>query len=326
MISTQNFFKTVLHNSRGISFRIVLVALLGMGLPVLFAAPPAFAQEANEKTFASPGEAALALYSAAKADDGPSIAAIFGSNSQDIVHTGDTVADRNMAKLFVERYELMHRVVLEPDDTVTLYIGAENWPMPIPLVKNSSGAWYFDTTKGKTEILQRRVGTNENDAIEVLYGLVEAQREYASKTRDSDATKHYALFFLSDEGKHNGLYWKTAEDETPSPIGPLLVSAASEGYTGKKGESAPFHGYYYRILTKQGAAVKDGASDYMVNGKLARGFAFVAYPAEYRNSGVMTFIVNQSGKVYEKDLGAQTSALGAAMQEYNPDDTWDRVD
>jgi hypothetical protein len=326
MALRETFCKAVLHTSRATSCRIVLRAFLAAALLVLFGAPYVFAQQANEKTFASPGEAALALYNAAKADDGPAIAAIFGSNSQDIVHTGDTVADRNMAKLFVERYELMHRAVLEPDDTVTLYIGAENWPMPIPLVKNSSGAWYFDTTKGKTEILQRRVGTNENDAIEVLYGLVEAQRDYASETRDGDATKHYALFFLSDEGKHNGLYWKTAEDETPSPSGPLLVSATGEGYTAKKGESAPFHGYYYRILTKQGLAVKGGASDYIVNGKLTRGFAFVAYPAEYRNSGVMTFIVNQSGKVYEKDLGAQTADLGAAMQEYNPDGTWEHIE
>jgi Protein of unknown function (DUF2950) len=326
MLSTESFRKPVGRHSHAIAWRLFLPVMLAVALPALFAAPSAFAQEANEKTFASPGEAALALYTAAKADDGPAIAAIFGSNSQDIVHTGDNVADRNMAKLFVARYELMHRVVLEPDDTVTLYIGEENWPMPIPLIKNSSGAWYFDTTTGKTEILQRRIGTNENDAIEILYGLVDAQSDYGSETRDGDTTKHYALYFLSDEGKQNGLYWKTGDNDPPSPIGPLLVDAASEGYAGKKGESAPFHGYYYRILTKQGAAAKGGARDYMVGGKLTGGFAFVAYPAEYRNSGVMTFIVNQSGKVYEKDLGAQTTTLGAAMQEYNPDGTWEHIE
>src|SRR5271154_6223584 len=188
MVFIEKVGKTFLRDSRAVSGRFIAAVLAAMLLPILIGAQPAFAQQANEKTFASPGEAALALYTAAKADDGPTIAAIFGSNSADIVHTGDNVADRNMAKVFVERYEQMHRVVLEPDDTVTLYIGDENWPMPIPLVKSSSGAWYFDTTAGKTEILQRRVGTNENDAIEVLYGLVDAQRDYASETRDGDAT------------------------------------------------------------------------------------------------------------------------------------------
>jgi hypothetical protein len=231
-----------------------------------------------------------------------------------------------MGQDFIRRYDQMHRVVLEPDETVTLYVGAENWPLPISIVKTSSGTWYFDTTTGKTEILQRRIGTNENDAIEVLYGLVNAQHDYVQESRDSDNTKHYALKFLSDEGKHNGLYWKTDDNQPPSPIGPLLVQAASEGYAGKQGQAAPFHGYFYRILTRQGAAAKGGVLDYIVDGKLTRGFAFVAYPAEYRNSGVMTFIVNKSGVIYEKDLGAQTSEEGDAMKEYNPDGTWNRVD
>jgi hypothetical protein len=320
MVSTQHSYEAFLRLSRDFFVLALLAGLLSFG------APFSLAQQANEKTFTTPGDAALALYNAAKADDGPAIAAIFGSNSNDIVHTGDNVADRNMAKLFVERYEMMHRVVQEPDETVTIYIGAENWPVPIPLVKNNSGAWYFDTASGRTEILRRRVGTNENDAIEIMYGLVQAQRDYASEARDGDATKHFAAYFISDDGKHNGLFWKTDENEPPSPIGPLFVYGASEGYTGKKGESEPFHGYYYRILTKQGASAKGGAINYVVNGKLTRGFAFVAFPATYRNSGVMTFIVNKNGVVYEKDLGAQTADLGAAMQEFNPDDTWNRVD
>jgi len=292
----------------------------------LLAARPSFAQQANEKTFASPGEAALALYTATKAYDGQTIMAILGTNSGDIIHTGDEVADKNMADNFVRRYEQMHRVVVEPDQTVTLYIGAENWPLPIPIVKNSSGTWYFDTEGGKQEILQRRVGTNENDAIEVLYHLVEAQENYGSEVRQGETNKHYALKFLSDDGKQNGLYWQTSDNDPPSPIGPLLVAAASQGYREKQGQSTPFHGYYYRMLTKQGAAAKGGALDYVVNGTLTRGFAFVAYPAEYRNSGVMTFIVNQSGIVYENDLGAQTSDLAAAMQEYNPGAGWKPVD
>jgi hypothetical protein len=302
------------------------VARLAVLLLLVLNVPSSLAQQGNEKTFATPGEATLALYTAVKSGDGQTVAAIFGSNSNDILHTGDDVADKNMADNFIRRYEQMHRVVIEPDQTATLYIGAENWPLPISIVKNSSGAWYFDTESGKKEILQRRVGTNENDAIEILHALVDAQHDYALETHDGEKTKHYALKFLSDEGKQNGLYWKTADNAPQSPIGPLLVFATSEGYTPQQGKQAPFHGYYYRILTGQGAAAKGGAHDYVVNGQLARGFAFVAYPAEYRNSGVMTFIVNQSGVVYQKDLGPQTSDLTATVKEYNPDDSWEQVD
>jgi Protein of unknown function (DUF2950) len=302
---------------------LVLAAAL---FALLFTPTASFSQQGNEKTFASPGDASLALYQAVKTNDGQALAAIFGSNSTEVLNTGDPVADRKMGDDFARRYDEMHRVVVEPDQTVTLYIGAENWPMPIPLVKNSAGSWYFDTESGKQEILQRRVGTNENDAIVVLGNLVDAQRDYASQLREGDKTKHYAPKFTSDEGRQNGLYWKTGDNDPPSPIGPLIVSAAREGYTEHQGQSTPFHGYYYRILTKQGPAVRGGARNYVVDGKLAGGFAFVAYPAEYRNSGVMTFVVNQSGVIYEKDLGAQTPEIASAMQEYNPDGTWDRVE
>jgi hypothetical protein len=287
---------------------------------------PVFAQQGNEKTFGSPGDGVLALYNAVKSNDQQAISAIFGSNSGPILHTGDAVADTNMATDFIRRYDQMHRVVMEPNQTVTLYIGADNWPLPIPIVKNNSGAWYFDTEAGAKEILFRRIGRNENDAIEVLYTLVDAQGEYASATHDGNNTKHYALKFVSADGKQDGLYWKTSDNEPPSPIGPLIVSAAGEGYAIQQGQSTPFHGYYYRILTKQGSAAKGGAKDYLVNGQLTRGFAFVAYPAEYRNSGVMTFIVNQDGVVYEKDLGQDTAKIAAAMTEFNPDQGWIRSD
>lgn len=285
---------------------------------------PLIAQQGNEKTFASPGDAVLAMYNAAKAQDSQAAAAIFGSGANEILHTGDAVADKNMAAVFVQHYDQMHRVVLEPDGTATLYIGAQNWPFPIPIVKNASGSWYFDTETGKKEILYRRVGRNENDAIDVLHTLVMAQQEYASQPHDG--SKHYAAKFMSDEGKQNGLYWKTSDNEEPSPIGPLLVSAMVEGYTPTQGKPEPFHGYYYRILTKQGQAAKGGARDYMVNGQLTRGFAVVAYPAAYGNSGVMTFMVNQDGVVYEKNLGADTQKLASAIAEYNPDASWSRVD
>jgi hypothetical protein len=280
------------------------------------------AQSANEKTFASPGEAVLAAYKALKSGDDSAVNAIFGSNAGPILHTGDDVADKNIVSNFIHRYDEMHRVVIEPDETATLYVGADNWPMPISLVKNSAGAWYFDTEAGKQEILYRRIGTNENDAIDVLHSAVDAQMEYASIPRDDDQVKHYARKLISDEGKHNGLYWKTGDDEPPSPVGPLLAQAAGEGYARKEGQPVAFHGYYYRLLTRQGAAAKGGASDYSVNGQLTRGFAFLAYPAEYRNSGVMTFIVNQDGIVYQKDLGEDTGKLAAAISEYNPDKTW----
>src|SRR5271170_3286783 len=289
------------------------LALVAAIFASLLAASPSFAQQANEKTFASPGDAALALYTATKAHDGQALASIFGSGANDILRSGDEVADKNMADNFVRRYEQMHRVVVEPDQTVTLYIGAENWPLPIPIVKNSSGAWYFDSVAGKQEILYRRVGTNENDAIDVLHGLVDAQHDYASEPRDGDKTKHYASQFLSNEGKQNGLYWKTSDNEDPSPIGPAIVAAAGKGYNFQQGQQAPFHGYYFRILTKQGSAAKGGARDYVVGGLLTKGFAFVAYPAQYRNSGVMNFIVNQDGKVFQKDLGEQTADLASAM-------------
>jgi hypothetical protein len=289
---------------------------------LLCLASNAFSQANSQKTFASPGEAVLAVYNAVKDNDEKTLTAIFGPDVDAILHTGDSVADKKLADDFVRRYDEMHRVVVEPDQSATLYVGAENWPMPIPLVKDSSGAWYFDTQAGKKEILYRRVGTNENDAIDVLHGLVDAQHEYASRMHDGDKSKHYALKFLSTEGKQDGLYWKTGDNEAPSPIGPLIVGAASEGYSAKQGQPTPFHGYYYRILTRQGPAAKGGSRNYLVNERLSRGFAFVAYPATYRNSGVMTFIVDQDGIVYENDLGPDTEQIASSMTAYNPDSGW----
>ena len=308
------------YNLRRSCWYILAAAVL------LLATTLCVAQSNGEKTFASPGDAVLAFYNAAKANDTQAMNAIFGSNAQKILNTGDAVADKNVIANFIRRYDQMHRVVQEPDGAVTLYVGADNWPAPIPIVKNSSGQWYFDTEAGMKEILYRRVGTNENDAIETLHTLVEAQREYASQMHDDSKTKQYAQLFLSTAGKQDGLYWKTDESQTPSPIGPLVADASSQGYTAQQGTPTPFHGYYFRILTKQGAAAKGGARDYVVNGQLTKGFAFVAYPAEYRNSGVMTFVVNQDGVVYEKDLGADTVKLGAAMTDYKPDAGWAKVE
>ena len=301
--------------------------ILFLGFASVFEPSVARAQSANEKTFASPGEAALAFYNAAKTEDSAALNAMLGSNADKILHTGDNVADKNAVSDFIRHYEQMHRVVIEPDQTATLYVGADNWPLPVSLVKNTGGQWYFDTANGIKEILYRRIGRNENDAIEVLQSLVDAQQEYASTTHDDEKVKHYASKVFSDEGKHNGLYWKTNDNEPPSPVGPLLAQATGEGYSRTKGEPLPpFHGYFYRSLTRQGSAAKGGARDYVVNGLQTKGFAFIAYPAEYRNSGVMTFIVNQDGIVYEKDLGPDTVKVAGAISDYNPDKTWDPVD
>jgi Protein of unknown function (DUF2950) len=309
--------------SRSARPRLTTIALMAA---MVFSTAICFAQQGNEKTFASPGDAALALYNAAKTSDGRAADAIFGSSAADILHTGDKVADENMRTDFVKRYDQMHRVVLEPDGSVTLYVGADNWPFPISIVKNNGGSWYFDTEGGKKEILYRRIGRNENDAIEILHSLVDAQRDYMANTHDGDKTKHYAARFISSDGKQDGLYWKTTDNDPPSPIGPLLVSAGGEGYHMQQGKAEPYHGYYYRILSKQGATAKGGARDYMVNGQLTKGFAFVAYPAEYRNSGVVTFIVNQDGVVYEKDLGPDSEKIASSMTEYDPDKSWNPAD
>jgi len=304
--------------------RLLPAFLAFLGVSVLMARC-ASGQQQSAKTFASPGAAALALYDAAKTDDNAGLVAILGPGANDITHTGDEVADRNMRESFVNHYEQMHRVVVEPDGTATLYIGADNWPLPIPIVGDGHGGWRFDTESGKKEVLRRRVGKNENDVIETMHALVDAQLDYASRISGTSESKQYAMKFLSDEGQHNGLYWKAAAGEPQSPIGPLLVSAAKEGYI-KQNQPSPFHGYYYRILTKQGSKVKGGRRNYMVNGKLTRGFAFVAYPAQYSNSGVMTFMVNQSGVVYQKDLGEKTSEIAAAMEDYDPGKTWTTVE
>jgi hypothetical protein len=212
----------------------------------------------------------------------------------------------------------MHRLVKEPDGTTTLYTGAENWPLPIPLV-NKGNLWYFDTEAGKKEILYRRVGRNEISTIRVCQELVAAEKEYNS------AQHEYAQQIFSDEGRHNGLYWRAAESEPQSPIGPLVASAVAEGYVkGQNGPPTPYRGYYYHILTRQGANAPGGAKSYIVNGKMTGGFAFMAYPAEYRSSGVMTFIVGEDGVVYRKDLGKQTDVLAKAMKEYNPNSSWQK--
>jgi hypothetical protein len=278
------------------------------------------AQVSTQKTFASPGEAVQAMISAATAGDTDQLIRIFGPQAEEILISGDEVADKRARENVLEKYSQMHRLVTEPDETVTLYIGAENWPFPVPLV-NEGGVWFFDTTAGKDEILYRRIGQNELDTVDTLRALVAAQKEYAKSPQKGETAGHYAQKLMSDEGKHNGLYWKSGPGEPESPIGPLVAEAAAQGYSRKDGP-VPFHGYIYKLLPSQGTNAPGGAMNYIVNGKMTRGFAILAYPVDYRNSGVMTFIVNKNGKIYQKDLGTKTEAIASSMTAYNPDKTW----
>jgi hypothetical protein len=277
------------------------------------------AQEPGQKTFANPQDAGKALYDAAKSADKAAIEAVLGASSSSVISSGDEVQDKKTLDSFIQRYEQMNRWAKEINGNQTLFLGAENWPFPIPLKKDAAGAWYFDTKAGVKEILFRRIGKNELAAIRVCDVLADAQNEYFGQKQE------YAQKFTSDPGQQNGLYWKVAEGETESPVGPLVAYATGEGYGGAKDAAQPFHGYFYRMLSAQGANVKGGAKSYIVDGKMTGGFAFVAYPAEYRNSGVMTFVVNQDGTVYEKDLGPQTADLAKQIKAYNPDKTWKPV-
>jgi len=283
-------------------------------------AVPSMAQQQGQKTFSSAEEASKALVTAAQSNEEKVMLDILGPDAKQIVSSGDDAEDAEGRATFVQKYQEMHRLVKEPDGTTTLYIGAENWPTPIPLVKRGN-SWYFDTKAGKKEILYRRVGENEMSTIRVCQELVAAEKEYRSMQHNV-----YAGKIFSDEGQHDGLYWKAADGERPSPIGPLVAAAVAEGYTKEQnGAPTPYHGYYYRILTRQGANGPGGAKNYVENGKMTKGFAFVAYPAEYRSSGVMTFIVTEDGIVYQKDLGKTTEALAKAMQEYNPTPGWQKA-
>jgi hypothetical protein len=282
------------------------------------------AAQTTQETYRSPQEAVQSLVSAAKAADVNQLIRIFGPEAKEILRSGDEVADKETREKFLEKYQQMNRLVTNPGGSVTLYIGAENWPFPIPLVKRNN-AWVFATNVGKREILYRRIGRNEFDTIDTLHAVVDAQKEYASEPRDGEQVKQYAQKLMSDEGKHNGLFWKSSEGQPPSPIGPLMAEAFNEGYRKEEGPT-PYHGYIYRLLRSQGPNAPGGAMNYMTNGKLTRGFAFVAYPVEYRNSGVMTFIVNQDGKVYQKDLGPKTEQTASSMTAYNPDETWQVAD
>jgi hypothetical protein len=260
---------------------------------------------------------------AARNGDADALRKLFGPGSESIIDSGDAVADAAARKQFVTLYEQKHDLVPDGEDRMLLHVGDDGWPLPVPVVRKN-GRWLLDGDAGADEVVFRRIGRNELGAIAVCRGYVDAQYEYASEDRDGEGAGVYAQKLLSDPGTHNGLYWQTAEGEPPSPVGPFVAEAAAEGYRAGGGTS-PYHGYRYRPLFRQGDNANGGAVEYFENGVLKHGFALVAWPAEYGVSGVMTFIVNQDGVVFQKDLGAETEAAAMAMDAYDPDSTWTAV-
>lgn len=277
-----------------------------------------------QQLFQTPEDAGKALVAAAKSGDVRAIMRVLGPDGAEVASSGDAVADGNARKQFLLAYEQKHQVTMDGQDKAMLVVGEGGWPFPIPLIRRNE-SWRFDAAAGKEEILQRRIGRNELSAIQACLAYVDAQEEYADKDRTGTGVGVYAQRFVSRPGKKDGLYWPAAAaggDE--SPMGELVARATAEGYRVGQGR-APFHGYYYKILTRQGPNAPGGAMDYVVRGNMIGGFALVAYPAEYDNSGVMTFIVNQKGIVYEKDLGPNTAGLASSMTAYDPDSTWRKV-
>jgi hypothetical protein len=279
----------------------------------------------EQLTFQSPAEALDALIAAAKTKDNAELRKLLGPTLDDIV-SGDPVQNANDLESFAKHAAEADRVEQTDSSNAIVHIGKADWPFPIPLVKDASGQWYFDSVAGKDEILDRRIGDNELKTISVVHAYVDAQREYASEDRVGDSVLQYAQKIKSTTGKRDGLYWPVVEGEDESPLGPLVAEAQDDGYGKKLGSGhQPYHGYFYRILTKQGPATPAGAYDYIINGRMIAGFALVTYPSQYGNTGIMTFIVNHQGKVYQKDLGTGTADAVTQMDTYNPDDTWTLV-
>ncbi len=300
---------------------VMTTRIVSLFAATLFASAAAFAATPDGRAFATPDDAVKALMEAFKANDDKALVEIFGQRNKNLVITTDKAeSTENRQKMIkaMEQYLLQNR---NADGSITLVIGSNGWPMPIPLVKDSAG-WRFDTDKGADEIINRRIGENELDAIEVMRAYPAAQRQFAAKPRDGSNVRSFARRILSTDGKQDGLYWTSdpAKGQEASPFGPLVADGASSRSRGD-----PYHGYYFKILTGQGPSAPGGRFSYVINGRMVAGFALLAWPADYASSGVKTFIVNHYGDVYEKDLGAGTAAIAGAMTEYNPDKTWTKT-
>ena len=279
----------------------------------------------DEQTqFASAQEGVDALVVALQKDDTNALRKILGPGTEDLLSSGDAIDDKADRADFLASYQTKHSLVAEGAEKMNLVVGDNDWSMPIPL-KLRNGKWFFDGAEGADEIVYRRIGGNELGAIDVMHGFVAAQIEYASQGHDGDSAGIYAMKLISDEGMQNGLYWPTAEDEPSSPVGPFVATAAAEGYGAGIGKQNPYHGYYYRLLYSQTASAKTGAREYFKDGVLTEGFALLAWPAEHGVSGVQTFIINQDGTVFQKDLGDATSTAVEAIKSFDPDSTWTAV-
>lgn len=303
-------------------FALVLVFILA----ALLFALPLTAAAAGPKRFASPQKGVAALAAAVKAHDTRRLIAILGPGSESLVSSGDRVADRGDREKFISMYSGGHSIDMVGEDRAVLLLGGEKYPFPFPLLKKG-GSWFFDQSAGREEILNRRIGMNELNAIQVAHAYVDAQREYIAKDRDGDGINSFAARFRSSPGKKDGLYWESRTGEEESPFGPLVAQAAHEGYDKGGGELlSPYHGYLFRILTSQGEGAEGGAFDYIVNGRMVLGFALMAYPAQYGASGVMTFIVNQGGGVYQRDMGPRTATVVEGIKAFSPSDGWKKLE
>ncbi len=321
--------ESLISMMRTIAPTLCLLALMLMGPGTMaFAAdgtPAKASARIAQLSFDTPEDAARSLHEAMKSGDWKQIYAVLGPGSGRLIYSGDKVADSETRTMFVTAYEKSAKFDRDGDAKATLLLGANDYPFPFPLVKGAQG-WSFDAHAGAEEIVNRRVGENELDAIQTCLAYVDAQREYATKDRDRNGLLEYATKLVSTPGKQDGLYWPTKEGEPPSPFGPLVTRAAGEGY-GLDAEGVPqaYHGYHFRILTGQGASAQGGAYDYRVRGKMIGGFAMVAYPARWGVSGVMSFICSHDGVVFEKSLGRDTRAIAKAMTQFDPDSTWSKV-
>ena len=291
----------------------------------LLALPLCVAHAAGQKAFTSPEDAAKAIVAAARAGDRAALEAIFGPDSHDLFYSGDDVADLRGLTRFAEWADESTELSERADGSIEMSVGEEDWPLPMPLVKSSEG-WVFDTAAGKDELINRRIGANELSAIDICRAYIDAQLRYASRDRDGDGVTEFAQKILSDDGKQNGLFWNASKHGgEQSPIGPFAATASGEGYKAAAGKPMPYHGYYFRILKKQGKHAPGGKRDYVADGNMTKGFAVLAYPAEYGVSGIMTFVINRNGILFQKDLGEKTEKLAAAIDAYDPDDTWSVV-
>ena len=304
-----------------IAFSLVGANAIAADASAATASTPAKQSSTQRIYFATPQEGFEALIAALRKDDGKQVARVLGPGHARIVDSGDAAADRKAAEGFIAEYDKKHAVEMEGDAKAFIVTGETDWPMPVPMVKSDAG-WTFDSPAGEKELLARRIGRNELDTIQTCLAFVDMQSEYAEADRNGDGLLEYAAHLVSRQGKRDGLYWPTQEGEAPSPGGPLLAEA-DQHY--RQGVAAPYHGYFYRVLTAQGKHAPDGAMNYFANKKLIGGVALIAYPAKYRNSGVKTFICSMNSLVYQKDLGPNTARLAKKIKAYDPDETWTKV-